>query len=261
MNAYNDLISKLPETDDPSLFGLPGNVDRSVQRYVSLQVINKLNMMNAISNDSHKFIKEKWQEKLSPYLKMWSSVYKENEASAIGKNLLKINEVDPINMFIKSECLLIISIAKLIDSTMRNINDVLYSTGILTSSVMKDCISLLQNTVPESWVNMWDGPSLPLDYIKSFSKKLSGSNNLVNLALNEKVLESQVNLSEFINPITFLNALRQKTARKLKVPIDELEIFCDFDKSGGSKFRGKDHIYSKVHGNLILDPRTVFARS
>ena len=203
-------------------------------------------MMNAISNDSQKFVKEKWQEKLSPYLKIWSLVYKENEALNVGKILFKINEVDPINMFIRSECLLIISIAKLIDSTIRSINDVLYSSGILTSSVMNDCISLLQNTVPESWINMWDGPSLPLDYIKSFSKKLSGSNNLANLAVNDKIMESQINLSEFINPITFLNALRQKTSRKLKVPIDELEIFCDFDKSGGSKFRAKDHIYSKV---------------
>lgn len=203
-------------------------------------------MMNAISSDSFKFVKEKWQEKLSPYIKTWSSFYKENEAISISKNVLKINEIDPINMFIKSECQLIINISKLIDTTLKNINDVLFASGVLTSAVMKDCLSLLQNNVPESWMSIWDGPSLPLDYIKSFSKKLTGASNFVNLALNEKVMEAQINLSEFINPITFLNALRQKTARRIKVPIDELEIFCDFDKTAGSKFRKKDYIFSKV---------------
>ena len=246
VSSYTDLISKLPEIDDPSLFGLPVNVDRSVQRYVSLQVINKLNMMTAISSDSEKFVKEKWLDKLSPYIKIWSSFYKENEVMTISKNILKINEIDPINMFIKSECQFIINIAKLIETTLKNINDVLFASGILTSAVMKDCLSLLQNGVPDSWRTMYDGPMLPLDYLKSFSKKLTGANNFVNLALNEKVLDSQINLSEFINPITFLNALRQKTARNIKVPIDELEIFCDFDKTGGSKYRKKDYILSKV---------------
>jgi hypothetical protein len=35
-------ISKLGDTDNPELFGLPSNIDRSVQRFNSTQVINCL---------------------------------------------------------------------------------------------------------------------------------------------------------------------------------------------------------------------------
>jgi hypothetical protein len=35
-------INKLADSDDPELFGLPSNIDRSVQRFNSNQVINSL---------------------------------------------------------------------------------------------------------------------------------------------------------------------------------------------------------------------------
>lgn len=37
---YQGLMSRIPDTDVPASFGLPANIDRSVQRFNSNQVIN-----------------------------------------------------------------------------------------------------------------------------------------------------------------------------------------------------------------------------
>ena len=44
-------------------------------------------------------------------------------------------------------------------------------------------------------------------------------------------MEKPVNLSDLFHPETFLNALRQRSARNLKIAIDELKLVSSFDQS------------------------------
>jgi dynein heavy chain 2 len=43
------------------------------------------------------------------------------------------------------------------------------------------------------------------------------------------LLNNQVNLSDLLHPETFLNALRQRSARIFKVAINELKLVSSFD--------------------------------
>ena len=63
---FNVIINQVPEIDTPQLFGLPTNIDRSVQRFNSLQVINQLKSLAAISAGEMRFDKEKWSLQLGP---------------------------------------------------------------------------------------------------------------------------------------------------------------------------------------------------
>jgi dynein heavy chain 2, cytosolic len=101
LNSYIELIQKIPDIDDPSLFGLPLNVDRSVQRYISTGVISKLNIIYSISSDSLKFDKIKWAEKISPLLNIWKNIYSSDYIENLVKLCNKINSTDPVNIFIK----------------------------------------------------------------------------------------------------------------------------------------------------------------
>ena len=56
------LIGQLPENDKPNMFGLPSNIDRSVQRFNSSQVIIQLKSLSAVSAEELRFDKEKWTE-------------------------------------------------------------------------------------------------------------------------------------------------------------------------------------------------------
>jgi dynein heavy chain 2 len=112
---------------------------------------------------------------------------------------------------------------------------------------MKECVNLLQNVVPEMWTMIWEGPELPLNYIKSLGKKLLALNNYNKSALNDTVLNSNINLSEFLHPEAFLSALRQKTARKNKIPIDQMLINCDFE---ANPYKG-EIIFAKITGLFL----------
>lgn len=62
LQDYMQTIQKVPEQDNPDIFGLPVNIDRSVQRFNSNQVINGLKGLAAAGAQELRFDKEKWTE-------------------------------------------------------------------------------------------------------------------------------------------------------------------------------------------------------
>ena len=78
-------------------------------------------------------------------------------------------------------------------------------------------MSLLKNIIPQEWSNIWDGPEVPNSYLKSLGKKIKGMNNYLKNVDGDNILKNcDINLSEFLHPEAFINALRQKTAREKK---------------------------------------------
>jgi dynein heavy chain 2 len=72
-------INMVPEQQTPSIFGLPANIDRSVQRFNSMLVINQLKSLQSISSDQIRFDKDQWNKQLSPILQLWVTIYKKEE--------------------------------------------------------------------------------------------------------------------------------------------------------------------------------------
>ena len=68
---YKSVISSLPETDRPSFFGLPANIERSSQRTVSSHVISQLKVVTRMGDVEGKFDRETWAAELSPILTLW----------------------------------------------------------------------------------------------------------------------------------------------------------------------------------------------
>ena len=46
---------------------------------------------------------------------------------------------------------------------------------------------------------------------------------------SKQLLDGGVDLSDLFHPETFLNALRQRSARQLKIAIDELKLVASFE--------------------------------
>ena len=131
------------------MFGLPLNVDRSVQRYVSTQVIMKLNSIYSISSDMQKFDKNSWNEKLSPLLNMWKSMYRQDIIDILKSQSSRITSKDPITLYIKSEATQICELGNKVQNCLLDINNALNGNAILTSQVMNNSQDLLRNIVPE----------------------------------------------------------------------------------------------------------------
>ena len=75
------VISKLSDVDSPEIFGLPMNIDRSVQRFNSQKILLALKQLQSISSEDLKFNKEKWTEQLGPLLKLWESLIRVEDIS------------------------------------------------------------------------------------------------------------------------------------------------------------------------------------
>ena len=68
---------------------------------------------------------------------------------------------------------------------------------------------------PQSWLNKWDGPEDPLLYLRGLIARAVAIQSWVERAESGRLLQDTLDLSDLFHPDTFLNALRQQTARSV----------------------------------------------
>lgn len=75
------------------------------------------------------------------------------------------------------------------------------------------CSCLVRVQTPMSWLSQWDGPEDPIQYLKGLVARATAIQGWVEKAESGSLLRETLDLSELFRPDTFLNALRQQTAR------------------------------------------------
>jgi len=227
---YLMLISKLPENDSPSFFGLPINIDRSVQRFNTNMVIEGMKRLQAGSTENIKFDREKWNELLGPIIKLWKTLYKQVKEKGVPQIKEKqLNSDDPIESFIYTESHNCFQMLDKIDHSIDNISGVLAGTGLLNSAVQSEALCLLTGDIPPKWLTIWEGPANPNSWMKGFCKRAFALKSWVHSLQQGNILTSQLNLADLFHPEIFLNAIRQLTSRKINSPIDNMKLACSFE--------------------------------
>lgn len=125
VNDFINFISRLPETDSPDIFGLPANIDRSVQRFNSGLVISQLKSLAAVSSTSLRFDKEKWTEALSPLCQLWNNLYKADSYRQVSISKQGLRSTDPVEAFTYMEMMSGMEILENANASIRNIIGVL----------------------------------------------------------------------------------------------------------------------------------------
>ncbi|KAL8606249.1 Cytoplasmic dynein 2 heavy chain 1 [Nucella lapillus] len=74
------------------------------------------------------------------------------------------------------------------------------------------------------WLGQWDGPEDPIQYLKGLMARATALQGWVEKAQTGSLLTETLDLSELFRPDTFLNALRQQTARELGCSMDSLKF-------------------------------------
>lgn len=101
---------------------------------------------------------------------------------------------------------------------------------MLTDNSQREAKLLMKATVPESWERGWEGPESPMDWIILVNQKANSLLKWLQRVQQKQLLEHAVNLSDLFHPETFLNALRQRSARQLETAIDELKLVSSFEQ-------------------------------
>ncbi len=74
-----------------------------------------------------------------------------------------------------------------------------------------DLVSLMKT--PLTWLSKWDGPEDPMHYLRGLVARAIAVQSWVEKAESGRLLHELLDLSDLFHPDTFLNALRQQTAR------------------------------------------------
>jgi len=228
---YTGIISQVPEADVPGLFGLPANIDRSVQRFNSAAVIGQLKQLAAVGAEELRFDKQRWTQKLGPLCQLWGNLYQPQQFDQVQVTQEHLNQPDPVEAFVYMELVFVREVLRLAHASIGTIARILQGQEMLTAKSQKDATDLLTGNVPASWAAKWEGPENPTQWARAVCKKASALLGWVQRVQKKQLLEHAVNLSDLFHPETFLNALRQRSARRLKIAIDELKLVSSFEAS------------------------------
>ena len=215
-DAYVDLVNKLPEDDKPSMFGLPENIMQSYQRTRSSLTITQLRLLMRSIELSGKFEKDKWHQELNPVLNYWKKL---NQGSSLLQlKLVAPNDqsTDPIKAFVQLEFFNAVHLVQTIHKSMASLVKVIRGTQLLDEKVNSLAESLMRQETPNKWQKMWDGPEDPMMYIKVVVEKATAVQSWNNAVDKNRLLDTELNLSNLFNPGTFLRCLETTNFKRLQ---------------------------------------------
>ncbi|ESO93665.1 hypothetical protein LOTGIDRAFT_209197 [Lottia gigantea] len=230
---YIEAIEALPEFDKPSYFGLPENIERSAQRIISSAVISQLRILQRADVKASKFDKEVWANELGPILNLWKKL---NQGSNLIQQKLtppsdKTGKQSPIVSFILLERYNSIRLVQTVHTSLSGLSKVIRGSQLLTSDTQNLAAALLNQETPISWLKSWDGPEDPVQYLRGLVNRAQSMQSWVERAEGGSLLRDTLDLSELFHPDTFLNALRQQTAREIGCSMDSLKFACSWKGS------------------------------
>merc|ERR1711964_888998 len=102
---------------------------------------------------------------------------------------------------------------------------------MLTPAIQRNAETMMIGWVPSRWEAMWEGPEAPLPWLRGVMMRKIALKRWVEKAHKGTLLDMPLNLAELLHPGTFLNAVRQQTARISGIPLDSLKSCSAWDSS------------------------------
>lgn len=107
----------------------------------------------------------------------------------------------------------------------------LFGSGLLTPSIQGIATSLLSGVLPSEWLKRWDrGPEKPQAWLRELVRKRVALAKWRTNSSRGSLLSDPLSLGDLFNPATFINALRQQTARQLGTAIDRVKMISSWEK-------------------------------
>jgi dynein heavy chain 2 len=237
MSDYRAKVEALADLDNPQSFGMAPNADRSLQRINSTRVIGVLRhlataagAMEAAGSGGGTI--KAWREQLTPLWNLWDNLSKAQLSKLKVTEVRAVNSDDsPVVAFILMDAA---EAARLVDKVAKSLSDiqkVVNGTLMSTPDIQSDAKCLVRAEAPPSWTATWkSAPEDPPVYLQGLAKRLVALKaDWVSRVSSGRIFDRPANLSDFLRPEVFLNALRQQTARRLKVSIDSLHLVSSFE--------------------------------
>eukprot|EP01116_Phalansterium_solitarium_P024803 TRINITY_DN91_c0_g1_i2.p1 TRINITY_DN91_c0_g1~~TRINITY_DN91_c0_g1_i2.p1 ORF type:complete len:4088 (+),score=2028.04 TRINITY_DN91_c0_g1_i2:171-12434(+) len=228
--AFVELVQKMSDSDNPGMFHLPGNIDRSLQRANSALVVAQLKVLAASAGEGSRFNREVWAAQLAPILALWTKLVGADAKILSTTVSQKKDNASPIDVFVVNEQQKGLDLIRKVHSILQQINKVTSGSALLTPDLLKIGSALVKGQLPDAWLDEWPGPEdvyAWLGGLISRAQALAGWSEKANAGT---LMRGAIDLNEIYRPDAFLNALRQQTARLAGCALDTLKLVSSPDQ-------------------------------
>ncbi|KAE9115561.1 Cytoplasmic dynein 2 heavy chain 1 [Phytophthora fragariae] len=230
---YLDVIDRFPDLDAPAMFGLPDNIERSMQRSLSGQVIAQLEALSSSEAEATTFDREKWRAQLGPLLETWGKLTSgfQLEGTASSSSTSKnLQAMAPADAFVAQENEYALDLVQQVNSSLQALKKVIYGTGLLTPAIQTVAIALLKGAVPTEWSAQWESSETVATWLRGLAMRKRALSEWQEAVGTGQLLTKGLDLSELLHPGTFLNALRQQSAREQKCSMDGMKLLSCWER-------------------------------
>ncbi|KNC47878.1 cytoplasmic dynein 2 heavy chain 1 [Thecamonas trahens ATCC 50062] len=223
-----EAVARLPEADEPGVFGLPANISRAVEQARSAEVIAQLKALGTSQGSSSGFDRVRWAKGLEAVLQQWAGATSSSGVlDLVAGGGSGSSGRSPVAAFLELEFVQAMELVELVDGVLGEVVEVLEERRLVSPAIVELVEgSLLSGSVPEPWFARWEGPlelGAWLGEVVRRTVAVSEWRSRARASL-ETLLQDELVLSELFRPGTFLNAVRQESARKLGVAMDSLAL-------------------------------------
>ncbi len=88
---------------------------------------------------------------------------------------------------------------------------------------------MLAGSTPTEWSTVWEGPEKPQAWLSELVRKRIALTRWATNSSRGTLLDDALSLGDLFNPATYVNALRQQTARLLGTAIDRVKMICSWE--------------------------------
>ncbi|KAI9564905.1 hypothetical protein GHT06_008646 [Daphnia sinensis] len=258
---YATIVRHLPETDKSSYFGLPPNIDTTVQYNQSVYLSARLKAFYQATAQPVTGDAKLLMNKLSPVFSTWKSLLQgtsfltnKDLISSISENV----QSSPLAAFVLAESALAVRLIHIVHQCLAAINRSLKSGLPLSVSLMESAIDISSLKTPKSWYALWEGPLQVEQFLRSLVKRARAlTEEWLPSVQKRQLLTNVLDLSELMNPEAFFSVHRQHSARELGISMDSLQLLVLWDKPSLSKgqSRASAEITATLNGIHIQGAR------
>ncbi|ETM45567.1 hypothetical protein L914_09413, partial [Phytophthora nicotianae] len=124
-----------------------------------------------------------------------------------------------------------------VNTSLQALKKVIYGTGLLTPAIQTVAKALLKGVVPTEWATQWEGSENVGTWLRGLAMRKRALSEWQEAVGSGQLLTKGLDLSELLHPGTFLNALRQQSAREQKCSMDGMKLLScwERDRLSGTK--------------------------
>uniref|UniRef100_A0A182W9J8 Cytoplasmic dynein 2 heavy chain 1 n=1 Tax=Anopheles minimus TaxID=112268 RepID=A0A182W9J8_9DIPT len=233
---YVKAFDQLPDTDSPTLYGIPASTNASRDLIFCRNTLKILRSQYFSSGTVQNFDK-----RLRPIVSLWNKLTATASSSATSI-IAKLNALiersrestDPWMIFIVSELTVARNLYTTIGESFQALRVALKDAGLLNAKDRSLLTTICDNLVPIQWRRVWSGPKTVIEYLRAVSFKTNHTERMYGTLLERSTID-QIDFNHLFNVEAMLTALKLSRSKQAAISTTELSLCATFGAGVSAK--------------------------